>query len=135
MRRVLTVARFVVPSLVSLFQPIFAYAAGLPTQIVTCNGAMAGNGMPACTACHLAELGQNLLNTTIFMVIFLSALLFAFAGFKYMTEGHKDEGRKIATNVTVGLVIILSSWLVVDTLMKTVLGGSFGPWNNVCAYF
>jgi hypothetical protein len=109
--------------------PLFTFAqAGLPRQIVPCNGV-------DCTVCHLATLAQNIINTGIFVFVFLSALLFAYAGFLYLTNSAIDkvsEAKSIFKNVTLGLVILLAAWLVVDTLMKSVLGGSFGPWNDIC---
>jgi hypothetical protein len=102
--------------------------AGIPAQIVPCNGV-------DCTVCHLATLAQNLLNAGIFIFVFIAAMLFAYAGFLYLTNeaiGKQQQAKKIFGNVAIGLIILLSSWLVVDTLMKTVLGGSFGPWNDIC---
>ena len=108
---------------------LFAQA-GIPKQIVPCNGV-------DCRVCDLATLAQNLINTGIFIVIFLSAILFAYAGFLYLTNeaiGEQKRARDMFGSVAIGLVILLAAWLVVDTLMKSVLGGSFGPWNNVCQF-
>ena len=107
---------------------VVAQQRALPSQIVPCTGV-------DCTVCHLATLAQNLINTGIFIFVFLSAMLFAYAGFLYLTSAVEDkvsQARKIFSNVTIGLVIILAAWLVVDTLMKAVLGGNFGPWNDIC---
>lgn len=103
----------------------------VPTIVPNCDGTN-------CTICHLAELAQNLLNAGIFIAVFLSALLFAYAGFNYMTKqtmGEMANAKNILTNVVIGLVIILGAWLVVDTLMKTLMGdsgGNWGPWNSIC---
>lgn len=110
--------------------PLFAFAqgAGLPKQIVPCDGVK-------CTVCDLATLAQNIINTGIFVFVFLSALLFAYAGFLYLTNSAIDkvsEAKSIFKNVVLGLIILLAAWLIVDTLMKSVLGGSFGPWNDIC---
>ncbi|MEK7098780.1 MAG: hypothetical protein AAB908_02665 [Patescibacteria group bacterium] len=111
--------------------PLFVFGqtgAGLPKQIVPCKGV-------DCTVCDLATLAQNVINTGIFIFIFLAALLFAYAGFLYLTNEALDkqsEARKIFGNVAIGLVVLLAAWLVVDTLMKSVLGGDFGPWNDIC---
>jgi hypothetical protein len=108
---------------------VFAQGAGLPKSIVPCNGV-------DCEVCHLATLAQNLLNTGIFMFIFIAAMLFSYAGFLYLTNeaiGQQQKAKSIFKNVAIGLIILLSAWLVVDTLMKTVLGGTVGPWNDICA--
>ena len=110
--------------------PSLAFAAN-PTDkaLVSCNGV-------DCTFCDIATTAQNVLNMGIYVVVFLSAVLFAWAGGKYVTAGgdtgKTGEARRILTNVGIGLVLILAAWLIVDTIMKTLTNGSFGPWNKVC---
>lgn len=117
-------------SLVMAF-PLFVFGqtqAGLPRRIVPCDGVN-------CTICDLATLAQNLINAGVFLFVFLSALMFAYAGFKYLTSAVYDEvsqAKTIITNVALGLIVLLAAWLIVDTLMKAVLGGDFGPWNDIC---
>ena len=113
--------------------PLPAFAAGLvpivPTQ---CNG-------PDCTICHFAQLAQNLLNDGIFIAVVLTAILFAWAGFMHLTaggnQGKISKANQVFTSVAVGLIIILCSWLIVDTLLKVMTGNNqtLGrPWNQVC---
>jgi len=112
-----------------VFSPALALAAGLPTKIVTCNGV-------DCTVCDIAIVAQNVLNTAIFVLVALSAVLFAYAGWKMLTaQGNTEsysQGKSIFGNVVLGLVIILAGWIVIDTLMKTMTNSSFGPWNKIC---
>jgi TRAP-type C4-dicarboxylate transport system permease small subunit len=86
--------------------------------------------------CDLAQLAQNVLNDAIYIAVFLSAVLFAWAGFKYLTNvansGEVSRAKEIFVNVAVGLVIILAGWLVVDVLMRTLVGASVLPWNKIC---
>lgn len=101
---------------------------GLPRRIVPCDGV-------DCTVCDLATLAQNIINAGVFIFVFFSALMFAYAGFLKLTNeavGKQAEANTIFTNVALGLIVLLSAWLVVDTLMKSVLGGDFGPWNDIC---
>ena len=127
-RQVLTVLMtlfFVTPSL--------AMAAGL-TSIVPSD--CTGDG--GCQSiCDLAQLAQNVLNDGIYLAVFLSAVLFAWAGWKHMSAGgdsHQiSEANKVFSAVFIGLIIILSAWLIVDTLMRTIAGQPAGlPWNEVC---
>ncbi|HVU75547.1 MAG TPA: hypothetical protein VHD38_01770 [Candidatus Paceibacterota bacterium] len=124
-------AAIVVLMLVLINAPTLAMAAGLPGQIVTCDGA-------DCTVCNLATTAQNILNTAIYMLVFLSAVLIAWAGWKMLTSAGNTEGyaqgKSILSNVIIGLVIVLAGWIVVDTLMKTMVnqGGVLGPWNKIC---
>ena len=109
--------------------PTLVNAAGLPAKVVSCTGVN-------CSVCDIATTAQNVLNTGIFVMVFLSAVLFAYAGWKMLTAGGQTEsyaqGKQIFGNVVLGLVIILAGWLVIDTLMRTMLGSGFGPWNAIC---
>ncbi len=114
----------------------FGQGAGLPRQIVPCAGATAGVGatgpLPACRCSHLIDLAQNIINTGIFIFIIFAAVMFAYAGFLYLTNealGKQQQAREIFKNVAIGLAVILSAWLLVDTIMNSMLGGSFGDWN------
>ena len=119
---------FVTLSLLIL-SPYIAFAQ-IPT-IVPCNGV-------DCTFCHVAQLAQNVLNDGIYIAVFLSAILFAYAGWKYVTAGGEPgkagEAKKIFWNVGAGLVLILAAWLIVDLIMKILVSEQalFGPWNQVC---
>jgi hypothetical protein len=110
--------------------PMLASAAGLPAKIVSCTGT-------DCTVCDIATTAQNVLNTAIYILVFLAAVMFAWAGFKMLTSGGDSEGytsgKRIFGNVLIGLIIILAGWIVIDTLMRTFVNpGSFGPWNKIC---
>lgn len=129
MQRITRLATWVGWSLYLITPALLFAQAGIPSKIVPCSGI-------DCKVCDLAVLAQNLINTGIYVVIFLAAMLFAYAGFLMLTNqanpGVESKAKKIFSNVVIGLVVILSAWLVVDVLMKTLLGGSFGPWNDLC---
>lgn len=121
--------------LLSVIPAVTFAQTALSKPIVPCAGAEARDGLPACTVCHIAELAQNLLNSAIFLAVFMSAILFAYAGFLYVTNEAlhaQSEARGLFKDVLLGLIVILGAWLVVDTLMKTVSGGEYFPWNSVC---
>lgn len=86
--------------------------------------------------CDIAQVAQNVLNDGIFLAVFLSAILFAWAGLKMLTSvanpGEIAKAKEIFANVAIGLVIILAGWLVVDVLMRTLVGASVLPWNKIC---
>lgn len=92
----------------------------------------------SCSICDIAQLAQNVVNAGIYIAVFLSAVLFAYAGWKYITAGgdpgKAGDARKIFWTVGVGLVLILAAWLIVDIIMKMLVNESalFGPWNEVC---
>ena len=118
-------------ALVFITTPTTTNAAGL-TTVVPCGN----SGQAACTVCDLAKLAQNILNDAIYLAVFLSAMLFAWAGFLYLTNvansGQHSRAVEVFKNVTIGLVIILAAWLVVDVLMRTLVGASVLPWNAIC---
>jgi hypothetical protein len=122
-------AAILIVLLMMAFAP-FAASAAIPT-IVPCDGV-------DCNICDIAKLAQNLINAGIYIAIFLSAILFAYAGWQYMTAGGEpgkaSEGKRIFWNVGVGLALILAAWLIIDLIMKVLVdqGATFGPWNEVC---
>ncbi len=116
----------------SLCAPSLVLAAGL-VQVVpeSCNGTGGCQSI-----CDIAQIAQNVLNDAIYIAVFLSAVLFAWAGLKMLTSvanaGERTRAKEIFVNVAIGLIIILAGWLVVDVLMRTLVGGSIMPWNKIC---
>ena len=78
------------------------------------------------------------------MAFLLFAVLAILAGFKLISSGGNSGALKEAkgsfTNAFIGLLIILSAWLIVDTLLRKLLPSGngeisgYGPWASVqCA--
>lgn len=106
----------------------FAQTPGIPDKIVPCSGL-------DCKCEDLITLAQNIINTGIFLAIFLSAMLFAYAGWLYLTNeaiGQQEKAKSMFANVAIGLVILLSAWLIVDTLVGSLLKEDVS-WSNICA--
>ncbi|MBP9710877.1 MAG: TrbC/VirB2 family protein [Candidatus Pacebacteria bacterium] len=119
MRKVLQVL-YVCAGLALLLIPVAAYAQGL----VPCTGAM------TCDICDLGKLMQNIINFMLVgIAVPLAALMFAYAGVLYFTGGSDPHriarARKIFKNVLTGLLIALSAWLVVNTIMTVVFSKDF----------
>jgi hypothetical protein len=115
------------------FIPLLAFA--LP-PIVPC-GNVTGN---ICTPCHIVALAQRLLTFFVFVVVIMAALLFVNAGVLYLfspaSAANIAKAHRIFVHTLVGLVIVLASFLFIDTLMKTFYGDRaagdlWGPWNNI----
>jgi hypothetical protein len=94
--------------------------------LVPCGGYSAETGL-AEKPCDFSFFMQ-MLNDVISFLLFtlampLAALMFAYAGFLYLTSGVKPEQReqakKILTNVIWGLVIALAAWLIVHTILTS----------------
>jgi len=84
---------------------------------------------------------SNIINFISFdLAIPVAILMIVVAGVIYMTSGGADQkvalAKTIFTNVIIGLVIIFASWLLIDTLIKTIAttstesGGIIWSWNE-----
>lgn len=103
--------------------------AGIHTgPIVPCGTATT----PDCTLCHLWELGSNIINFITFnLSVSVAIMLFIVAGVFFLFSGGDESkvtrARNIMTNTVIGLLIIFTSWLLVDTTLKTLANGMTGP--------
>ena len=112
--------------------PAYLFAQQPPQSgIVPCDGV-------SCTCQDLAKLANNVLTWIIYVMVFISAATFSYAGFRYLTaggdSGQVSEASKMLKNVTKGIVLALIAWLVVDTTLRT-LGNStlYGMWSKICS--
>ena len=87
------------------------------------------------------QLIQNVMNASISFGVVIAVLVIAFAGILWILtptnpENH-SQAKKVLTNAVIGLLIILSAWLIVDFVMKLLYSGTsgqqgvFGPWNEI----
>lgn len=116
---------------IAVSTPAISFAAGLPTQIVPSDC----NGTGGCQSiCDVADLANNILNLVIFTAVFVAGVLFAWAGWKYVTAGGDTgkaaKAKQVFWNVTIGLVIILAAYLIVQTLMSSL--SHIQGWNTLC---
>ncbi len=101
-------------------------------------GVMGQRLLPDCGAdCQwsdLVQLGSNILNFLVYLSIIAAAVMFAYAGFLYMSDGGSmDKVKKahgIFTAVVVGIIIVLVAWLSVDVLMKSLTGRGVREWSS-----
>lgn len=105
-----------------------------PRSLVPCVGA------DECTVCDLVALGKNIIDFFVYASVIMATLLFINAGVLYVTSpgnpGNISRAHRIFSNTLVGIIIILTSWIVVDFGMKALYGGSqgetrWGPWNEI----
>ncbi len=108
-----------------------------PIQIRTGAGLIPCSGTD-CQACHLAGLAQNIINWLVGISIPLAAAMFAYAGVIYFTAGSGgmlgkiESAHKIFKNVGIGFVIVITAWLGIQTILKTVLApGFYSSWNTI----
>jgi len=113
--------------------PVITKAAGF----VPCGGP----GEPECEACHIIKMTNNIVTWLIGILFVVFAIVLVVSGFRMVVSGGNPEAKTDAknkiTNAFVGLVIVLSAWLLVDTLMRVLLAGNsgeisgYGPWTEI----
>lgn len=122
-----------------LFFALLAYA--LPAEvwaqgIVPCDGTTEN----PCNSCQLVVLGENILRWLIGVMLVIFAILVAISGFNLVTSAGnptaKTDAKKKLTNAFIGIIIVLAAWLIVDTLMRSLLIGGEGqinsrPWSTL----
>ena len=99
-----------------------AFAADAPaslSSLAQCSG-------PDCSACNLVYLANGLIKWLIGMAFLLFAVLFCIAGVRMVMSGGNshtvEEAKGSFINAIIGLIIILAAWLIVDTLIRTLVG-------------
>jgi len=114
-----------------MFFAVSVSAAGL----VPCNGLN-------CKPCDLFVGFVNIINFLVFVIApIASAIMAVVAGLILIfggSETAKTMGKKIFTNTVIGLLIVLCSWLIVNTIIraigKSTNGWSAAGWNQIqCA--
>ncbi len=93
---------------------------------------------PYLRACDLVTLFDNVAKFAVGFTVFVATLMFAYAGFLYVTASaapkNIESAHKIFGDVALGLFWVLAAWLVVSIIMN-VLGNQniFGrlPWNQI----
>ncbi|QQR65344.1 hypothetical protein IPH92_02055 [Candidatus Kaiserbacteria bacterium] len=106
------------------------YAAGL----VPCGG---GPPEPMCRVCDFVAMGQGLMTWFIGASATIVALMFAFGGMKMVMSagntGKVSEGKEMMSNSIIGFFILLGAWLIVNTILMTVMSDGKGieVWGTV----
>ena len=125
----------------ALALPLSVFAADLP--LLTPGWSLVPEACRACPCGFAGVIGivQNLMNAGISVGIFFAVIIMTWAGLLYISTPTNPEARSKANNMlinaVVGMVIILSAWLIVDFVMKALYSGpdgqqgKFGPWNNI----
>lgn len=120
---------------------VFAHSAfAVMEGIVPCGP---GTSKSKCSICDLFQLIDNIIDFAVkTLVPVLATLMIIVGAFILMTAGGSEtqlsKGKDIIRATIVGIVIILISWLIIDTIMVSLTkfgeGGSdnkWGPWNEI----
>ncbi|MFH0805413.1 MAG: hypothetical protein V1901_00795 [Patescibacteria group bacterium] len=129
---------FIIYLVIIIFVGANSVYAGIHTgPIVPCGG----SGQSSCTLCHIWNLASNIINFISFnLAIPIATLLFIVAGIIFLTSAGNEQkvglAKSIFTSTVIGLLIIFCSWLLIDTLMKTLVnpdsssGTIIWAWNH-----
>ena len=101
-----------------------------PKQLVNCGN----DGQPMCTFDNLIGLGKVIIDFSLFaLIIPLSVLSFAVAGFKYLLAfGNEAEATKVHGQVTAtvkGVFVAFFAWLAVSSLFNFFVSDTFNPFK------
>ncbi|MFM2357377.1 MAG: Type secretion system pilin [Candidatus Parcubacteria bacterium] len=114
-----TLILIITPFLVSA-EPLFDPNKGLV-------GGVCNNGQ--CGFNDIVGLINRLVKFVFYVSVPIAALLFAYAGFLFLTAGpnagQADRAKGIFTNVAVGFIIILSAYLIVYTVTNAIIEDGF----------
>lgn len=131
------IVRILTPIALAALPLARVFAAGPPAQLVPlCNNGQ-GGVKGVCGLCDLVALANNVINLGIFLAVFFAAVLFAYAGWQYMTArgdpAQIGKAHNIFGDVAIGFIIVLAAWLVVDTIMHVLTSTQFGDdWSKIC---
>ncbi|MFH1201181.1 MAG: hypothetical protein V1484_02580 [bacterium] len=109
-----------------LIAPAFSLAAGL----VPCGGNSEGEG--PCDFNQLMNLVNKVIHFILYdMVIPIAAIMFAYAGFLFMTAGAeissaRTKAKSIFFNAVLGLIFAVAAFLIVRTILSIL--GYQGSW-------
>ncbi len=107
----------------------------IPASIVTCSG-IGEDGAITCNWCSFVQLIGNLIKYAIFLAVTVSSLMFAYAGFLFLTNNGNPQNVTAAWEIfrrtIYGIIGILAAWLIVNAIMTRVAGNE--EWMNLeCA--
>lgn len=116
-----------------LWMPLVSFAQtgdGSEYDLVTCSG-------PDCNLCTAVDMVDNIVDLLFTLLSIAAVLVLVFAGFKLVVSagnpGAMSAAKSMITSVIVGFIIVLSAWLIVDTVMKALISEDvdFGVWNEI----
>jgi hypothetical protein len=87
---------------------------------------LSGCSGPDCTACNAVDMLNGFIKWLIGIMFILCAVLITVAGVRLVTSGGNshtlDEAKGMLTNAIIGMLIILAAWMIIDTVMRGLLG-------------
>ncbi|GEM_PF-439076 len=105
-------------------------------SIVSCSGVISSGTLPACNWCTFVQMIGNIIQYSIYLAVILSSLMFAYAGFLFMTNNGKaaniTKAWEIFRRTIYGIIAILAAWLIINAIMTKIAGPDIGAdWNKI----
>jgi hypothetical protein len=124
-------------SLVTVF--LFTNVSGVFAQVLVPAGRNGDFSASGYGTCEFIELVNNGIGFLIGLFSLLAVIVFVYAGFLMVSSAGNmpriQQARGLFTNVAIGLVIMLSAFLVVNTILSVLSGGSAFNWETIeCSY-
>ncbi len=119
---------FFLVAFIVLLLPLTVYGQG----IVECGGV----GQRSCEFCDFANMARAIFNFIIAALVIIAGIVLAVAGLFLVVSGgdnaYREQAKTLMVNTVVGLILVLTAWLLIDIIMKTLYDESqFGPWNTI----
>lgn len=96
------------------------------TGLVTCNRGYHIGDIASCGPCELLKTIQKVLTFLILVSVLIASIMFAYAGFLYLTSstnpGNIAKAKGVFWNVLFGFVAVLGAWIVINTILNTLAG-------------
>ncbi|OGG87733.1 hypothetical protein A2592_03360 [Candidatus Kaiserbacteria bacterium RIFOXYD1_FULL_42_15] len=111
-----------------LFISPFFFTESLALAATPADGivSLSGCSGPDCTACNVVDMVNGGITWLIGILFVVFAVIMVIAGVGLVTSSGNQSALESAkskfTNAIIGLIIILSAWLIVDTLMRGLVG-------------
>jgi len=88
-----------------------------------------------CGLCDALIVGKNIIDNLFAAAILISVAMIVVGAFFMITSGGSEKnlskGKDIMKNALFGLLIALSAWIIVNTLMFLLTGRLDFPWNKI----
>jgi len=109
-----------------------------PTEVVLADGFVPCSGVD-CSFCDLVTMANTVIIWLFGMIAMIFVFLMIVAGVGLVTSGGNQSELESAkskfTNAIIGVIIVLSAWLLVDTIMRAMITDGemvgWGPWSEI----
>jgi hypothetical protein len=115
----------IIGMLMAVLVPTVAFAAPSFLPLVPCGA----SDQPPCTPCYLFQAVKNFSDLVLYGITGpVAAFMFVFAGGMILLYGANPsmlvQGKKLATNTALGIIVILLAWLATNFLIKNIATGN-----------